>query len=191
MEKDLHLFEQMFQRLKHSLASFLAYHNLDHTKYVIDKAVFIGKAEECSDDELRLISVAALYHDAGFLIGMDNHEEKGCSLVQAELPEYGFSSDEIDRICGMIMATKTPQNPKNKLERILADADLFYLGTDSYFSLSSLLRKELLHLNPSMDDATWRQIQLNFLKIHQYHTDFGKNILDPIKQKNVELVMAS
>lgn len=191
MEKNIHLFEQMFQRLEDNLPTFLAYHNLEHTKYVLDKATFLGKIEGRSEGELNLISVAALYHDAGFLIGMDNHEEKGCRLVEAELPEYGFSPVEIEQICGMIMATKTPQNPGNILERILADADLFYLGTDHYFKMSGLLKKELLHLNPSLDDETWKQIQLNFLKIHHFHTDFGKNILDPIKQKNVELVKAS
>lgn len=181
----------MFQRLKKSLPSFLAYHNLEHTKYVLDKSIYLGKVEGCSDDEMNIISVAALYHDAGFLLGMENHEEKGCRLVETELPEYGFSTQEIKKICGMIMATKTPQNPGNALERIIADADLFYLGTDQYFIMSSLLKKELLHLNPSLEDETWKQIQLNFLKNHQYHTDFGKNILAPIKQKNVELIMAS
>ncbi|WP_291784685.1 HD domain-containing protein [Cecembia sp.] len=188
---DKEFFEMMYRRLNVGLPFYLTYHNVSHTQYVLDKAIYLAKTEGCNEEELRLISVAALYHDAGFLIGMENHEEKGCRLVETELPEYGFSPEEIEKICGMIMATKTPQNPGNVLERILADADLFYLGTDQYFKMSSLLKKELLHLTPSLDEETWKQIQLNFLKIHHFHTDFGKSTLDPIKQKNVELVMAS
>ena len=34
------------------------------------------------------------------------------------LPEYGYSTGQIDRICGMIMATQIPQTPHNKLEEI-------------------------------------------------------------------------
>ena len=41
------------------------------------------------------------------------------------------------------MATKMPQAPQNKLQQIICDADLYYLGTDTYLSKSNKLYKEL------------------------------------------------
>ena len=49
-------------------------------------------------------------------------------MAKEELPKFGLSEKDIELICGMIMATKIPQNPKTKLEKIIADADLEYLG---------------------------------------------------------------
>jgi uncharacterized protein len=184
-------FEKMYRRLDKGLPSYLTYHNVPHTQYVLDKAVFLAKKEGCNEKEIQLISVAALYHDAGFLIRRENHEALGCDLVREELPEMGFNSEEIVTICGMIMATKVVQNPQNKLERILVDADLFYLGTADYFHFSGLLKTELLHFNPSLDEVQWRNIQIDFLTAHRYYTGYGVQQLDPIKQKNIDLILVS
>lgn len=181
-------FEKMYRRLYKGLPSYLTYHNVPHTQYVLDKAVFLAKKEDCNEDEIRLISVAALYHDAGFLIRRENHEALGCDLVRKELPKQGFNSEEIETICEMIMATKVVQNPENKLERILVDADLFYLGTADYFHFSGLLKTELLHFNPSLDEEQWRNIQIDFLTVHQYYTDYGKCCLHPVKMANLKLI---
>ncbi|UJP64336.1 HD domain-containing protein [Mongoliitalea daihaiensis] len=191
MEKKQQLFERMFKRLKDDLPSFMVYHDLKHTKQVIDNSIFLGKMEGCTDYELDVLSIAALYHDSGFLLGSESHEMKGCFLIKADLPSYGFSSHEIEQICGMIMATKTPQSPHNKLEQILADADLFYLGTDQYVNQSMLLKNELIHFNPSLKDEEWKEIQVDFLETHVYHTDYGKTVLSPIKQKNLDKILRS
>ncbi|MGY6523155.1 MAG: HD domain-containing protein [Mongoliitalea sp.] len=189
MEKDTRMVNQMFERLANSLPSFMVYHSLAHTQYVIDRAVFLAKLQGCSAKEVELVSIAALYHDSGFLIGSENHEMIGCFLVKEELPAYGFSSDDIQAICGMIMATKIPQQPKNDLEKILADADLFYLGTDLYLKQSELLKMELRHNNPMLSDEDWKETQVNFLTNHEYHTDYGKETLTPVKEKNLALVI--
>jgi uncharacterized protein len=191
LEKKQQLFERMYMRLKDDLPSFMVYHDLQHTKQVIDNCIFLGNIEGCSEYELEMLSVAALYHDAGFLLGSESHEMKGCFLIKAELPPYGFNPEEIEQICSMVMATKTPQMPQTKLEQILADADLFYLGTDEYVYQRNLLKKELLHFNPKLKDEEWKEIQIDFLQTHVYHTEYGKTILAPIKQKNVESVWQS
>lgn len=55
----------------------------------------------------------------------------------------------------MIMATKIPQSPKNKLEEIIADADLEYLGTDEAAKKADDFFKELHHLHPSLTKEEW------------------------------------
>ncbi|MCK9612757.1 MAG: hypothetical protein PHR81_00260 [Bacteroidales bacterium] len=40
------------------------------------------------------------------------------------------------------MATKIPTKLKNKLEKLLCDADLDYLGREDYMEISNRLRRE-------------------------------------------------
>jgi len=150
------------------------YHNYDHTLYVQEKAIEIGRHENCTDKEIELLSAAALWHDTGYINTYKNHEEESCVLAKKYLTEYGFTPGEIDTICGMIMATKVPQLPKNKLEEIIADADLEYLGTPSAAIKSEDLFLELQSLNPSFTKKAWDQIQISFLRSHHYFTAYCK-----------------
>ncbi len=190
MEKT-QIFENLFTRLEQGLPSYLYYHSLDHTKRVIERAVFLARDEGLSEEEIELIKVAALYHDAGFLIGRKDHETKSCKLASKELPEFNFSKKEIKTICGMINATRIPQEIHNIYDKIVADADLFYLGTDEYDVYSNQLYKELQHIKPEIDENKWFKIQLDFLYSHKFHTRYGINVLNPVKQENIRKLINS
>jgi uncharacterized protein len=172
MEVFNQIYEIFFSKLESEMPSYYSYHTPGHTRYVIEKAVLVGKKEKIKEDELELLKIAALFHDMGFLESRENHEELSCEMVIKELPSWNFRSHEIAKICGMIMATKIPQRPKTLLEKILADADLEYLGTDLYEEGSSRLYKELIYFNPSLTEKDWLEIQVKFLNAHHYHTDF-------------------
>jgi uncharacterized protein len=103
--------------------------------------------------------------------------------VQAKiyLPDYGFNTDEINAICGMIMATKIPQTPYNRLEEIIADADLEYLGTNEAETQANLLFQELRNLNPGLHEEHWNQTQLLFLEQHHFFTSYCKTQKEPAK----------
>lgn len=174
--------------LTRDLPSNLYYHGLHHTIDVLQSAELIAKHEHVTDEELLLLKIAVLYHDAGFTKVYKNHEEVGCEMVRRDLPKFGFNSAEIEQICGMIMATKIPQSPKNKLEYIIADADLEYLGTDDFWRIGNTLFEEIkLYLNVE-SERQWNIIQLNFLKSHQYHTNFCKQNREPLKAKHLKEV---
>lgn len=136
-------FEQAYAFLIHELAqklqAHLAYHNVDHTKEVVQTSQYIAKAEGLSDEDIQLLSTAALFHDAGFLEGYNNHEELSCKLARSYLPKFDYSPEQIEKICNLIMVTKLPQTPSDTLESILCDADLYYLGTDKYFPIAENL----------------------------------------------------
>lgn len=168
--------------LNDKLPATYFYHNYEHALYVQEQAVAIGRLMHCNDKELELLSAAALWHDAGFIYRYAGHEEESCLLAQKFLPEYGFTALEIDSICGMIMATKLPQSPTNKLEEIIADADLAYLGTPAAPEKSGDLFRELQSLNPSLSAADWNQTQIDFLSSHHYFTQYCKQINEPAKQ---------
>ena len=173
--------EFVINLLNENLGPFYYYHNYKHTLYVLDKAVEIGKHENCTAKEIELLSAAALWHDTGYINTYAGHEAESCVLAQKYLPNYGFSTTDINIICSMIMVTRIPQSPQNKLEEIIADADLEYLGTESAGVKADLFFNELQHLNPSLTKADWNKTQISFLQQHHYFTGFCKQNREPLK----------
>lgn len=150
------------------------YHNYEHTLYVLDKVIEIGTFENRSAKELQLLAAAALWHDTGYINTYKGHEEQSCVLARKYLPEYGHTMDDIELVCGMIMATKIPQSTQNKLEEIIADADLEYLGTSHAAVMANHLFKELNALNPLLTEEAWNNIEIDFLATHHYFTGYCK-----------------
>ncbi len=65
-----------------------------------------------------------------------------------------------------------PQNPTNKLEEIICDADLSHLGRTSFMEESKLLRLEREQLSSEVvSDLDWLERTEQFLSQHQYFTD--------------------
>lgn len=176
--------------LRNNLPEKYYYHNPGHTMYVEEKVLEIGKHEQCTSQELELLSVAALWHDTGYIKTYKSHEEESCLLARLHLPDFGYSKVEIELICGMIMATKIPQLPINKLEEILADADLEYLGTDTFEIKSESLFQELQSMNSSLTEEKWNEMQISFLQKHHYFTRYCIENKEYIKQIHLQkLVM--
>ncbi len=171
--------------LRNTLPENYFYHNPEHTLYVIEKSLEIGLHENCNDKELEFIQVAALWHDTGYTKTYTNHEEQSCLLARHYLPDYGYNDDYIDRICDMIMVTKIPQLPKNKLEEILADADLEYLGTAEFGIKSDALFKELQSVRRSYTEVEWKKAQISFMTNHHYFTHFCQENKEPVKRKHL------
>jgi predicted metal-dependent HD superfamily phosphohydrolase len=169
------------------LPDHLTYHNLDHTAYVLEKAIFLAKQSHVSAEDLHLLKLAALFHDTGFIDNPKDHEEKGCKIAEGYLAK-GYSKAELDKIYGMIMATKIPQSPSTNLEKILADADLEYLGTDLFEQIGESLFTELKHFNPNFTEQAWDELQLVFMQKHFYHTEYCQKHREPKKQENLLLV---
>ncbi len=172
--------------LKRDLPNNLYYHGLHHTMDVLRAAEMIGKYEKITEQEMLLLKVAVLYHDAGFTRVYRNHEQVGCDMAREDLPRFGFSNAEIEQICGMVMATKIPQNPNNKLEYIIADADLEYLGTDDFKRIGNSLFEEIKIYLGVESERQWNIIQQNFLRAHKYFTSFCKKNREAVKQRNLE-----
>lgn len=162
-------------RLERDLSRNLYYHSVSHTRDVLARTEALAKSEGITEPEsLDLLRTAAAYHDSGFLINNRDHERLGCKLVRAELPAYGFTSEQIERICGMIRATKVPQKPRNHLEQIICDADLDYLGRDDFYAIGRRLFKELKAFRLLETEAEWNDLQIKFLRAHSYWTATNK-----------------
>ena len=175
--------------LKENLSEHYYYHDLDHTLYVTSKVLEIASHENCSDKELELVHTAALWHDTGYINTYKNHEQQSCLLAKQYLPEYGYSAEDIDKVCGIIMATKIPQLANTKLERIMADADLEYLGTSLFEEKSDMLFREVQLVNPSLNQEKWDEVQISFLQNHNYFTTYCRENKEPIKQKHLSKLL--
>ncbi len=185
MSTNQELHERILNRLQEGLDPNLTYHNADHTRRIVKHAERLAAIEGCEGRDLELLRTAALFHDTGFLNGLEDHEKKSCAIARDELGKEDFSEEEVSAICRMIMATRIPQGPSTLPEKLLADADLFYLGTDRYDEIANLLWLELKHFNPDLTEVAWLDIQIKFLTGHYYHTDYCVKVLEPIKQTHL------
>lgn len=175
-------------KLNRELPPHLTYHNLLHVNDVIAVVTQIGQAEQVSETDLVLLQTAALFHDTGFLFGAQDHEVKSCELAQEYLPQYGYTQEQVDIIKGMIMATRIPQSPQTRLEEMLADADLDYLGRDDFFTTGKRLYKELTQTGTIQSEKDWNLFQEKFLENHHYFTQTAIDKRSKQKQENLAAV---
>lgn len=180
----------MWDRLREEWPSYLTYHSPEHIEDVYQAALRYALAENLNDFETKILCTAVLYHDSGFLVSTDNHESHSCDLARDELPEFGYSSLDIDAICHMIEATRIPQRPTNRIAQILCDADLDYLGRDDYFVIADTLYRELLALNILSTEMEWIDVQIRFLESHEYQTESARKWRNEGKQKVLTIVKA-
>ncbi len=157
-------------KLKKDLPKNLTYHSLGHIKDVYSAAENLAGLENVEGEDLTLLLTAVLFHDSGFLIQQKEHERIGCELATMYLPDFGYDDAQIDRINGMIMATRIPQTPHNKLEKIICDADLDYLGRDDFFTIGNYLFDELCMYGIINTENEWNKLQVRFLEGHKYFT---------------------
>ena len=159
--------------MREKLPDYLTYHSIDHIIDVANVCDDYIKYYEISDAHAKLIRIAAISHDLGFIGSPKEHEERSILQIRPLLVDI-LDDTEIEAINGMIRATKVPQKPKTFFEEIIADADLDYLGRDDYDVLSFGLYEELLYYDMIKTDEEWLDLQITFLENHRYHTSYAK-----------------
>lgn len=183
--------DYIFKRLRKELPSNLYYHDFNHTYDVVQATDRIAKDEKVSEEEFIIVKTAALYHDVGFVVRYLNNEPIGAHIAQQTLPDFGYNQKQIDQVSEIIMATGLPRNPQNKLEKIMCDADLDYLGRDDYSALSSQLQKELMEYGLIMSLKEWYEYQINFLVKHIFYTETSLQSREQKKQVHLNLLQES
>jgi len=166
----------------------ICYHNIDHTIEVVEAAEIIGRNCHISDRELEIVIVAAWFHDTGYYLGCNNHEEVSAQIASEFLLKHGKSKKFIEEIKKCIISTKVPQHPSSLLEKIICDADLYHLATEKFFEKSELLWKEFSKKDETVTSESWLNQSRQFIEAHRYHTKFGKEKLSPKLKKNLRLL---
>ncbi|HWR99257.1 MAG TPA: HD domain-containing protein, partial [Prolixibacteraceae bacterium] len=176
----------LIQKLENGLPSYLTYHNVGHTKNVVEAAEHLAIAEKVSGEDLVLLKTAALFHDTGYMQIYKGHEEVSCSLAKKYLPDFGYTPEQTATVCRLILATKWPVKPGDHLEMILCDADMYYLGTEHYAFYAEKLHQELKHNGTVKTKAEWLLQQLEFLTAHKFYTHTARTDREEQKQKELE-----
>jgi predicted metal-dependent HD superfamily phosphohydrolase len=166
----------------------LFFHNLAHTRDVVDKTKQIADHFQLDDRNFFIVCAAACFHDTGQLIkNGKGHEEKSAALAQDYLSSLSVTEQDITEIKKCILATTMPQGPQSLNEQIICDSDLFNLGTDAFREQNRLLRKEMEAVNNvKMDGIAWRASSINILEKHTYHTDYCRLLLNKAKAENLD-----
>jgi len=180
----------ILKKLKKELPKNLTYHGVEHIKDVYRSAKTLARMEKIKGDDLTLLLTAVLFHDSGFLWQQYEHERVSCEIAREYLPAYDYIPEQIDKICGMIMATRIPQEPHNKLEEIICDADLDYLGRDDFFKIGNGLYEELCMYGIITNENEWNKLQVRFLEKHRYFTKSAKKLRKDKKQEYIAMVKA-
>src|SRR4051812_11385085 len=102
----------------------LVFHNLDHTKNVVERTKEIAGHYYLSENDMLALYVAAWFHDTGYLFTEPAlHEEKGVELMQEFMHKHGADEKLIETIADCILATRSPRQHDSLLKEIICDAD--------------------------------------------------------------------
>ncbi len=186
MLKFMDIQEEVLDYLEHKLPENLYYHNIKHTIDVTTEVELIGWAEGVSEEDILLLKLAALFHDAGHTISYKDHEYHGTIMAREKLASYDFTQGQIDTVCRLIMATKMPPQPTDVLECIMCDSDLDYLGRTDFIPVSNSLYKELKEHDMVESWEAWNKLQLKFIGKHQYFTKTALQLREVNKKQQME-----
>ena len=181
--------EYALRKLSAGLTEKHTYHHVKHTRDVLEQCIVIAGLESVdSPEDLLLLKVGALYHDMGFLFTYQGHEAKSCEIAEADLTLFGFTDKQKEVIFNLIKATQVPQKPQTKLEEIICDADLDYLGRSDFYQIGEGLYHEFLWQGIVANQLEWNRVQVKFLENHCYFTPSSKNRREEQKQAYLEQV---
>lgn len=172
-------------RLDLELPPQLCYHTLAHTRdEVVVTALQLAAQLNVRGLGLLLLQTAAYFHDIGFVVRRDDHEEASVAIAAAALPGFGYREAHIRHIAALIRATRLPQRPRSLAAQILADADLDVLGRDTFLGRNQELRQELANYGERHSDVAWYAQQLAFVASHRYWTAPARARRDAAKRRN-------
>ena len=167
----------------------LPFHNLEHTKEVVQNVKYLCAAMDINPEETQTLVTAAWFHDTGFTESYNGHEEVSKRIAAQFLTQLGMKQEFMDTVSNAIEATKMPQTPTSTLAEILCDADIFHISNSHFFYRKLLLRKEWeLFCDKKSSDCEWHKLNLEFLRNHHFRSTYGKDVLTMGKEENLHKV---
>lgn len=174
----------MFEEYPHE---HLHYHNLDHTRQVVERAQEIAAHYQVKDKEMMALYAAAWFHDTGHLFAdIGVHEEKSIELMQDFLKDLSVDEDIVATASACIRATQIPHSPEGLLEEIICDADTFHFGTKDFKKTNKLIKKEYLARGYNTFTIDWERNTLELLEHHHFFTSYCQVLLHEGKMENIE-----
>ena len=178
--------------LTEELPSNFLYHNLTHTQRVFKSTKEIIANNSISEEDVKILLLATLLHDVGYVKGCDKHEEKGAAIGAEFLRSKDVDEAIIEKVSQCIMATVFDSEPKTELEKIIRDADASHFAKDYFQEASELLRQEWkIQGKENNSKRKWLVGNIELLENkHTFYTDYAKEHWTPKKVENIQLMKA-
>ncbi len=171
--------------------SKLVFHNLQHTESVVHKTNEIAAHYNLSDPQMLTLYIAAWFHDTGHLYtpGFHGHEEKSVEIMKEFMHKYDEADKElVPEIEACIIATKMPRNPKDLLQEILCDADVYHLGTKEFKKANQRVFEEYNLRVEKISEHEWAAKSMEVLKDIHFYTTYCKDLLDEKRKENMKKI---
>ena len=165
----------------------LVFHNLEHTKGVVDKTKEIAGHYNLGETEMMILFTASWFHDTGHLFtDPSRHEEMSVEVMTKFMNEQTEDKDLISKISECILATKAPRHPQTLLQEIICDADTYHLGTKAFKDTNKAAMEEHILKTGQHDKSKFTLDTIEMLQTHQYYTKYCKELLTKSKIKNMK-----
>jgi signal transduction histidine kinase/predicted metal-dependent HD superfamily phosphohydrolase len=189
----LPIISQILDTLGHKLPKNLYYHAKSHTDDVLREVVIFALVDGLSLDDMRLLAVAAAFHDAGFIESPVDNERIGAHMARKAMEGSGiFSPYDIETVSKMILDTRLvetrgglKQVASTDLSRYLLDADLSNFGREDFFEKAELQRKEL-----GYDRELFLRKTFELINNHRWFTNAALKLRQQQKSENIAKLKA-
>ena len=190
MSEDKPYLPEIVRRLRRGLPAERQYHSAHHTENeVLPAAERLAGIIGIAGQQKRLLLTAAAFHDTGYIDGPDEgHEERSIAIAREVLPSFDYTPEEIEDVACIIRATKWPQQPRNLVEQVMADADLSMVGLpwEEFSTRQKHLRAEIEAVDGiTIPDEEWYEEQIDFVSSHSFFTDAAHALFDEQKASNI------
>lgn len=178
--------EYIFKLFKNELSNYILYHNFAHTHLTVETVKEISAEYGLSKKELENLTIAAWFHDSGYAIDYQNHEEEGVKLMKEYFGDQ-LDSNRFKEIEQLILSTKFGHEPENVNEEIIHDADYVNMGNKNFSKRAELLRCEWEKINNKVyGNLEWAELQLDFLISKKFKTSVAVHKFGERREKNIE-----
>ena len=162
--------EVVFNDILTKLPESIHFHRLEHARKIYNHSFLLCRSEGIEQEGRLLIRTAALMLFTGLTKNYHNFESRSAVICREILPDFSYSEKQVDRICNLILATKLPFKPNNRLENILIDARMDYIGWPDYTRVIKDLFKELTATGSNINGQQFKKQQQELLFNFEYYT---------------------
>lgn len=181
--------EQIFAVLAHDLAPTLHYHAVQHSRDVFEETVRFALHDQIDARKIELLSIAAAYHDAGYMEQYADNEPIGAAMASRAMKQQGgYTQSEINEVSQMILSTQLKVTPEGgtrveltPFAGYLMDADLGSFGREDFFEKCQQLIDETGAPPEALYQQAWRLISN-----HIWYTRAARELREAKRQQNLK-----
>jgi hypothetical protein len=162
--------ELVFNNLLKQLPEYIHFHTTEYARKIYNQAFLLCRSEEIEQEDRLLARTAALLLYSGLTQAYHNFENRSAVICREILPDFGYSESQVDQISNLILATKMPFTPRNKLENIMIDVRMEYLGWPDYTEQIKNLYQELKEAGSKINGQQFKKQQLELLYSFEFNT---------------------